>query len=298
VLHRPDYHVAFTLLVGDGRPLSWEIESAINNYMLPLFDQLSRVVNISYDSQVLYYAGLSSNVPADSKGVHYLDDGSLSTFVSSGEWALSAASSKPTLRFAVYVPSLFMTPLVVPGSPTNSFLVPQWGGVYIQNIPQTHSDVITEAELVPVLEVFATQLLTILGAPGEETPLLFRLDSLSRMSTIRSILQARATLDSLCRIYQGLPDIAIPENVLQAAIDAVSHLHVAQSLLSTGNYDQALIEASAALQCSEQAFFEKMMVQQVYFPEEHKVAVYLPLIGPVLLPMVMGLVQAMRRRTA
>lgn len=35
-------------------------------------------------------------------------------------------------------------------------------------------------------------------------------------------------------------------------------------------------------------FFEKSMVGQVYFPEEHKVAVYLPLLGPVGVPLLMS----------
>jgi phosphatidylinositol glycan class S len=33
------------------------------------------------------------------------------------------------------------------------------------------------------------------------------------------------------------------------------------------------------------------MVGQVYFPEEHKVAVYLPLMGPVGVPLIMSAVK-------
>ncbi len=41
------------------------------------------------------------------------------------------------------------------------------------------------------------------------------------------------------------------------------------------------------------------MVGQLYFPDEHKVAVYLPLLGPVSVPLIMGLlneIKAWRRR--
>jgi phosphatidylinositol glycan class S len=37
------------------------------------------------------------------------------------------------------------------------------------------------------------------------------------------------------------------------------------------------------------------MVGQVYFPDEHKVAVYLPLLGPIGVPLVLGLLKEVRR---
>lgn len=52
--------------------------------------------------------------------------------------------------------------------------------------------------------------------------------------------------------------------------------------------------ARIAEEAAERAFFEKSMVGQVYFPDEHKVAVYLPLLGPVGVPLVMGVVKEVR----
>lgn len=37
------------------------------------------------------------------------------------------------------------------------------------------------------------------------------------------------------------------------------------------------------------------MVGQVYFPDEHKVAVYLPLLGPIGVPLVVGLLKEIKR---
>ena len=45
---------------------------------------------------------------------------------------------------------------------------------------------------------------------------------------------------------------------------------------------------------AEKAFFERTMVAQVYFPEEHKIAVYLPLMGPVGVPLVMGALRVLK----
>lgn len=46
---------------------------------------------------------------------------------------------------------------------------------------------------------------------------------------------------------------------------------------------------------AERSFFEKSMVGQVYFPDEHKVAVYLPLLGPIGVPLVVGLLKEVKR---
>ena len=47
-------------------------------------------------------------------------------------------------------------------------------------------------------------------------------------------------------------------------------------------------------EAAEKAFFEKSMVGQVYFPDEHKVAVYLPLLGPVGVPLVMSVLKELK----
>ena len=45
---------------------------------------------------------------------------------------------------------------------------------------------------------------------------------------------------------------------------------------------------------AERAFFEKSMVGQLYFPDEHKLAVYLPLLGPIAVPLLMGLLNELK----
>ena len=76
----------------------------------------------------------------------------------------------------------------------------------------------------------------------------------------------------------------------------MQHLRLACD--SLGGAD-GLAHARIAEAEAEKAFFEKSMVGQLYFPDEHKIAVYLPLLGPVGVPLVMGLlneIKAWRRR--
>ncbi|KAK6603641.1 phosphatidylinositol-glycan biosynthesis class S protein [Botrytis cinerea] len=127
-----------------------------------------------------------------------------------------------------------------------SWLIPQWGGVVIQ------SDI---SDLRPAMLTFSTQLIAGL------------------------LLKASGTLGSLARLSKALPSISIPESVQDGVYTTIEHLRKACDGLG-GNV--GLVHARIAEEAAEKAFFEKSMVGQVYFPDEHKVAVYMPLLGPVV----------------
>jgi phosphatidylinositol glycan class S len=48
---------------------------------------------------------------------------------------------------------------------------------------------------------------------------------------------------------------------------------------------------SLAQHVSNLAYFDPTLLPLLYFPQEHKYAVYTPLFGPVSVPLVMGLVR-------
>jgi hypothetical protein len=49
-----------------------------------------------------------------------------------------------------------------------------------------------------------------------------------------------------------------------------------------------------ALESAEKAFFDDKMVSMLYFPDEHKYAIYTPLFGPLALPLLMALLTELR----
>ncbi|GAA5820438.1 hypothetical protein JCM10212_006118, partial [Sporobolomyces blumeae] len=54
---------------------------------------------------------------------------------------------------------------------------------------------------------------------------------------------------------------------------------------------QALACVSRAHSLASLAFFDPSMLPLLYFPDEHKYAVYTPLFGPVSVPLVVGLLK-------
>lgn len=305
VNYAPQLHLTFSLLAQDGSTVSWDIAEALETYFEPLQKELARVVKFTIDTQVQFYSPLST-VPLAHNGTDYytLSHGDLSTFVNFADWSLSSIHPYPTVNFILYVPSKEYSPLFIQNSSSNSFFIPQWGGVAIFNPKSTNGIIrnhIQPADLAPALDIFAAQLLTYLGTPpstpNSNSPL-FRIDGLARMSAYHALHTASDSLKSLYRVSQSLPGIAIPNSVLLSVNNALGAISVSAVSLRTANWDLAVHSAGVAVKYAQKAFFEKemMMVQQRGggFPQQHEVAVYLPLLGPVTLVVLMGLVRVIK----
>ncbi|KAH0537486.1 hypothetical protein FGG08_005704 [Glutinoglossum americanum] len=301
--YSPTYHLTFSLFTPGATPSSWDIETAISQYLSPLLDSLSPISNFTIDTQVQLYASFSPSVrdpefdPEINAWTLRTED--LSGFINAAEWPLSPSIGRaPTVNFVLYVPARERSPLVVRENGGNSWLVPQWGGVMILNppasndtsapqtsTPQTH---LSDSVLRPALLTFSHQLLSLLGTPQSPSSLPLRLLTLTRLRSASLLLSASSTLGSLARLTLALPSISIPRTVAESVDRTLSHLHDACLDLRDGRFQRALENARIAEGEAERGFFEKSMVGQVYFPDEHKVAVYLPLLGPVGVPLVIG----------
>ncbi|KAI8944222.1 phosphatidylinositol-glycan biosynthesis class S protein [Xylaria longipes] len=275
------YHLTFSLFTSGFAPSSWDIDSAIDQYMRPVLDMLQPIHNFTIDSQVQLYA-----VPGVQSQVLTKED--LSSFINAAEWPLSPSiGGAPTLSFVVFIGN--QTIGLNSGEQTSrSWLAPQWGSVYLLS-PPTTGLVPSEFLKQPIL-TFATHLLSLLGAP-QSGSLPMRLSTLTRVRSVNMLLRASSSLGSLARLSLALPSISIPSSVADGVAKSIHHLELACSKLgSTESLEHARIAETEA----EQAFFEKSMVGQLYFPDEHKVAVYLPLLGPVGVPLIMGLLTELK----
>ncbi|KAI9730289.1 MAG: GPI transamidase component [Claussenomyces sp. TS43310] len=263
------YHLTFSLFTPTSVPSSWDIEAALDEYMKPLLESFSSISNFTIDTQVQLYAtpGVEGQI---------LKKEDLSGFINAAEWPLSPSiGGAPTINFILYVGDM-----EVEGG-ARSWLIPQWGGVMIQpNID----------DLRPAMLTFSNQLLALLGAP-ESGSLPLRLMTLVRVRSAGLLLKASSTLGSLARLTLALPSISIPQSVAEGVHTTTEHLERACAGLGG---KEGLENARIAEEAAEKAFFEKSMVGQVYFPDEHKIAVYLPLLGPIAVPLVMGVLKEVR----
>ncbi|PYI05743.1 hypothetical protein BO78DRAFT_387400 [Aspergillus sclerotiicarbonarius CBS 121057] len=301
------YHLAFSLFTPGAAPSSWDIQAAVHDYITPVLEAFSPISNFTVDTQVQLYAGFSPTAPApeydETHAAWTLKKDDLSAFINAAEWPLSPSiGSGPTINFILYVPAPSQSPLVVKDSLATSWIIPQWGGVFLLNPAPTDApgplQHLTKDTLGPAFMTFSHQLLTLLGAPSTPPPLPLRLQTLTRIRAATLLLSASSTMGSLARLTESLPSIPIPATVATSVSTTLSHLTSACTHLRHGQFQAALASARVAEVEAERSFFEKSMVGQVYFPDEHKVAVYLPLLGPVGVPLIVGLLKEVKKLVA
>ena len=301
--YAPTYHITISLFTPTAVPSAWNIQDAIEEYLDPLLQSFS-ISNFTVNTQVQLYAAFSPSVQQpelDAENqVWTLRNEDLSGFINAAEWPLGPSiGDGPTLNFILYVPEERLSPLVVKGSRASSWLIPQWGGVTILN-PKggVAPTALTQEDIQPALLTFSHQLLSLLGAPNSPPTLPLQLQSLTRIQAASLLLSASSTMGSLARLTSSQPSIPIPGNVALGVDTVLSHLHDSCADLRDGRFGRALEHARIAETEAERAFFEKSMVGQVYFPDEHKVAVYLPLLGPIGVPLLMSLLKEVKRFTS
>ena len=305
--YAPTYHLTISLFTPTDSPSDWDIEAAIAEYLSPLLESLSLISNFTVDSQVQLHATFAPSVHLpeydEEARVWTLREDDLSGFINAAEWPLSPSiGAGPTLNFILYVPDRATSPLVVKGSHASSWLIPQWGGVAILNPidkNQTSTIKTLSKELIqPALLSFSHHLLSFLGAPRSPPSLPLQLQTLTRVRAASLLLSASSTMGSLANLTMALPSIAIPETVSASVDTTLRHLRSTCTAFKEGRFREALEHARIAEVQAERGFFEKSMVGQVYFPDEHKVAVYLPLLGPIGVPLVMSAVKEIKRSLA
>ncbi|SCV27089.1 related to GPI transamidase component PIG-S [Fusarium fujikuroi] len=280
--YSPTYHLTFSLFTAGAAPSTWDIEKAIEEYMKPMLDVLGPIHNFTIDTQVQLYAtpGAQSQV---------LSKEDLASFINAAEWPLSPSiAGAPTVNFVIYIGDQKIG-LDSETETSQSWMFPQWGSVYLLSLPETTTHVSSETLKQPML-TFTGHLLSLLGTP-QSGSLPLRLSTLSRIRSADLLLRASSTLGSLARLSLALPSISIPHSVADGVASTMEHLQQACASLGAPS---GLLHARIAEEEAERAFFEKSMVGQLYFPDEHKIAVYLPLLGPVGVPLVMGLINELR----
>ncbi|KAG2361157.1 hypothetical protein BDR07DRAFT_1287984, partial [Suillus spraguei] len=314
VQYSDHYRLAFTLLNEDATSNrfveTWDVEAALTEFIFPLISRLSILHNFTVESQVQYYAPLAFEPKrltfGDTK-VSGLTQEDLTVFINSAEWTLaSSVSNDPVLHFVLFAPSETHSPMNIIDSegkcrPTNqsSFLLPQWGSIFILNNELSSSLHLSHDNLKPVFRNFATQLAALLGVPPvplglsmEESSVLsdWQLDALLRRRALQNVQGSQDTLLSIVKLVDQINNMPVGQVVRDDVLDALASLHEAYRT-AVASPALALRWSSKALSMASRAFFNPGMLALLYFPAEHKYAVYTPLFASISVPLVVALIR-------
>ncbi|XP_065550931.1 GPI transamidase component PIG-S isoform X1 [Lathamus discolor] len=316
------YEITFSLLNPDPKShdVHWAIEDAVTRYVQPVLDKLSLVANFSVDSQILYYAVLGVTPRYDKESSSFLLSAhSLPHVINPVEARLgsSAASLYPVLNFLLYVPERSHSPLYIQdkdGAPvsTNAFHSPRWGGIVVYNVeapasPQASLPLHVDVDMAQVMEVFLAQLRLLFGLSREELPPEFLLESpgnegladweLDRLlwaHTVENIATVSTTLTSLAQLLDKIGNIVIKDDVASEVYRAVASAQSAMDKLAAGHLHPAFQASKEAATSSERAFFDPSLLHLLYFPDDQKFAIYIPLFLPMAVPILLSLAKIIR----
>ncbi|XP_071945400.1 GPI transamidase component PIG-S-like [Antedon mediterranea] len=302
----PGYELSFNLLNPDPASIhyTWDIAIGIQSYLQPFLDKLSEFANFGVESQVLYYTKLAVKARKSANVNGYILSYDLLPHVINPIEARlgSHISTNPDLNFIVYLPTQSQSPLYVMDaegnqSPYNAFLSPRWGGVLVYNTPEdgeVDNEGRLKVDMQEVMEVFVGQLRLLIGIPDQAVNVLhsnencgitdWEVDVLFRSKTLENIASASSTLTSLSQLLAKIPNMVIKDDVAKQVYSAVEMIQLSKKFLAEGNIYRAFHASKKAIQTSEEAFFDSSLLELLYFPEDQKYAIYIPLFLPILIP--------------
>ncbi|GAA5989718.1 hypothetical protein JCM10908_000606 [Rhodotorula pacifica] len=309
----PRYKLAFTLLNEDSAAgsavLSWDAHSLLSDSAAPLLASLAPIHNFTVETQVQYFAPLAVELHhMDGEQGTYVEEADLRAFVNNAEWNLATSDTlDPVLQFLLFVPSVEHRPMRIrrqDGSTAPaSFISPQRGGVVIYNPlhpaheqpPSVPLDLPSSA-LRPAFAVFERQLRTLLGisVSGSDAAPLGRALPVSEVAAVAERRLREATKDTVETLAATIKLASEIQN-MQINADVQKRVHAALDELdqaaATSSVISALSHVAAAQSLASRAYFDPSMMGLLYFPDEHKYAVYTPLFGPVAVPLVLALLK-------
>ncbi|XP_030559538.1 GPI transamidase component PIG-S-like isoform X2 [Drosophila novamexicana] len=318
---QPAYDVVISVLNPKPRltHAQWNVALAAQTYIEPFLAQISDISSYTVRTQWKYRVAIEAEVKQvrdQSKlGRHYaLQESALPHLLTSIAQNLSASiTDKPVINLVVYIAPCSTAPLHIYNSKNemltrdgvDAFISPPWGGFIIANPPERVclAHVNNEPPLAfyvntnDNMQVMLDQLHKLLDISNEVqmagvktvdieqlAPRRWEYESYMRRSAIRHIATASNTLQSLVKLLDQISYIVIDDKVATAITNSYVDILAAKAALLEHRLLDASALAKRAFVASERGFFDASLLAQLYFPDEQKYAIYIPLFLPVMVP--------------
>lgn len=269
----------------------------INEYLENFLEKISPIADFVVKSQWLYLTELGA-IPRKILDHYALLENQLPHVITPLETKLwSHISPRPSLNLVIYFPHC-RSPLYIYNSNnemslTNSFVSPRWGGIYIINADKSSCELgHFDANSKMITLMFKQMLLE-----------LFKIDNSTedafqdlKLRKVQEMLESsKKTLKSLAQLLSEINSIVISDEVADKINVAVKSVQLAEKFLANGDQEKALWQAKLAFKNSEEAFGHPSLLALLYFPDDQKYAIYIPLFLPVMIPVIMSLTQIRKR---
>lgn len=119
-------------------------------------------------------------------------------------------------------------------------------------------------------------------------------DNLIRSRTLENVVNTISTLKSLAQLVDEIPNMVVQDHINIKVRQSLDALTLVSQALSKESYVEALERSIEGVELAEKAFFDPTMVSMLYFPDEHKYAIYMPLFVPISVPLIMALLKQIK----
>jgi phosphatidylinositol glycan class S len=113
----------------------------------------------------------------------------------------------------------------------------------------------------------------------------WELDRVTRTRTMQNLVNAIGTLGSLANLLRTLSSIVVKDHIQDIVKSSLEGLVKANESIASGDYNSASLFSQQAIVSAEEAFFDPTMVPLLYFPAEHRLAIYMPFFVPIAIPL-------------
>ncbi|CAG9767915.1 unnamed protein product [Ceutorhynchus assimilis] len=284
-----DYDILISFIHPDPQTINIQANAReIDHYLQHFLKKISLVTDFIVKSQWLYLTELGAK-PRKVMDHFALLENQLPHVITPLETKLwSHVSPRPSIHLVVYFPHC-QAPLYIYNSQnqmtsTNTFISPRWGGIYLMNPDKNACK----------LGSFKADSLLIASTFQEILKELFKVGNLKEftLNKIEEMLESsKRTLKSLAQLLSEINSIVISDKVADKIKLALESVGKAEKALAMGHGKEALDHAKLAFKNSEEAFGDPSLLALLYFPDDQKYAIYIPLFLPVMIPVIMSLIQ-------
>ena len=307
--YKSSVRVMVTLIVEDPEgPATWDAREAIAAHFEPHIAALGDFFDFNnVTARVAYYGSIASKAPKRMRDeYYYYSPSDVKNMLEANDWVdgpLFLESFELRLNFWVFSPRCDVRPLVLrdpeTGSTSSSFLVTDWGGVHIlrdECSSERPADYVSTDALAPAFRAFGGHLRELLGISGDPA------SDVTKAAFLRSSLQHTAHMAlSMQSLVADMPSMSALERALAhmrtsfALFNASRATCCYAAATTCSDCAQALKWARESLKFVVTAYFDHDLLPQLFFPDQHLLAVHLPLLAPLSLPLFVGLFKELQR---
>lgn len=244
-------------------------EQIVSSTIVPyLIETFSKYIDFDISTEII--SNTHGILPSET--IHNLEKRQVPFFINKLEYLLHRSTKhyREKIYFILFIPDEKQNPLTIDNHAENSIIVPKWGSVVFGNATD---------DLNVIMKQFRQHFHQLLGI---ET-----LEQWISLRTIENYNNGRQTLVTLSDLLLSIPNIVIDDLMAKKMHSSVELLEECQE-----NKQHNLCQQGRLL--ADQVFFDKSLLKLLYFPDDQKFAIYVPLYLPMGAPLAWTLINDLK----